>query len=162
MSIGSLYEYFRNRDAVIGALMDRHIHEAEADLLDALDPEDPRAGSLETGVRSVIDRLIAQHADHPTLHRLLVGIGMRSDPIRRRIQEAEDHLCQRLEPWLRAHPDVRHPDPRLAARIMVQGSNALVHRHVEDPGPVTNEQLATELTRLWVAYLRGDEPGGST
>ena len=99
MSIGSLYEYFRNRDAVIGALMDRHIHEAEADLLDALDPEDPRAGSLETGVRSVIDRLIAQHADHPTLHRLLVGIGMRSDPIRRRIQEAEDHLePSRTEP----------------------------------------------------------------
>lgn len=158
VSIGSLYEYFRNKDAVLGALMDRHTRDGEAALLARLDPADAAALSLESGVRGVVDELIGLHADHPALHRLLLSIGMRSPVVRARIADAEARLRTRLEAWLRVHPEVHVPNPAWAARIVVQGSNALVHRHVDNREGLPDDDLAAELTRLWVPYLRGDEP----
>ena len=152
VSIGSLYEYFRDKDAILDALIDRHVREGEAEVQAALDEVDPQK-SVEANVRHIVDVILRMHSDRPALHRRLINLGMSQPAVRRRVAEAERNVRPRLEHWLRDHPDVDHPDPALAARILAQGTNALVHLHIEDPEDLADDRLREELTRLWTAYL---------
>jgi AcrR family transcriptional regulator len=69
ISIGSLYQYFPNKDAILAELMVRHIDRgtwAEADELD-LSP-----GSLEATVRALVRDAMDNHRDDPQLLRIMI------------------------------------------------------------------------------------------
>lgn len=155
VSIGSLYEYFPNKDAILESLVDHHVNEATLRLRDALATLDSGATPLAVGVRHIVDLVLALHADRPGLHRLLVGRMLAMPAVRHRLARIERDIRGDLVGWLRAHPEVAVPDVSLAARMVVEGTDALVHRFVADPEGSTPEAFAAELTRLWVAYLRG-------
>jgi AcrR family transcriptional regulator len=155
VSIGSLYEYFPNKDAILESLVDRHVDDALDDLRRELASLPPATTPLAVGVRRLVDRMLELHADRPGLHRMLVGRVMTLPAVRRRLLEAERRVRGELVEWLRAQPEVHVPDVALAGRVIVEGTDALVHRWVEDAGGVSSEAFAAEVTRLWVGYLRG-------
>jgi AcrR family transcriptional regulator len=155
VSIGSLYEYFPNKDAILESLIDRHVQEAADQLRHELAALDPASTSLAKGVRRLVDRMLELHADRPGLHRVLVGRFMALPAVRRRLLVAERHIRDELVAWLRAQPEVAVPDLGVAVRMVVEGTDALVHRWVEEPEGTTPEAFAAEVTRLWVGYLRG-------
>src|SRR5687767_16040596 len=69
VSIGSLYQYFPNKDAILAELMVRHIDRGtwtEAEQLD-LSP-----GTLETVVRALERDAIDNHRDDPQLLRIMI------------------------------------------------------------------------------------------
>ncbi len=158
VSIGSLYEYFRDKDAILDSLVDRHVREAEAQLHAALDGIEAVPGTLAAAIEALVTAIVAMHGDRPGLHRRIVAFGVGRSSIRRRIDEAERRFAERLGTLLRRHPDVHVPDPLLAARLVATSTNALVHRHVERPDD-RDDVLVAELTRLWTGYLRGPSPG---
>lgn len=155
VSIGSLYEYFPNKDAILESLVDRHVQEAVARLRQELRALPPERTPLAVGVRRLVELMLELHADRPGLHRLFVGRVMGLPAVRRRIVASERHVRDELVAWLRAHPEVQGLDVAMAGRVVVEGTDALVHRFVEDDEGVTAEAFALELTRLWVGYLRG-------
>jgi AcrR family transcriptional regulator len=155
VSIGSLYEYFPNKDAILESLVDRHVDDAVHDLRRTLAALPPATTPLATGVRRLVDRMLELHADRPGLHRLLVGRVMTMPAVRRRLRAVERRLRDELAEWLRAQPEVVVPNVPLAVRVLVEGTDALVHRWVEDAEGTVPETFAAELTRLWVGYLRG-------
>lgn len=155
VSIGSLYEYFPNKDAILESLVDRHVREAVARLERELSRLAPERTPLPEGVRRLVEVMLELHADRPGLHRLLVGRVMAMPGVRRRLVETEARVREPVVAWLQAHPEVRVPDVGVAGRMVTQGTDALVHRFVEDDGGITPETFARELTRLWVGYLRG-------
>jgi AcrR family transcriptional regulator len=61
MSIGSLYQYFPNKDAILVALTRRHIDSATAGLVNLVSALSPEGGIGET-LRTVVDFLVEQHA----------------------------------------------------------------------------------------------------
>src|SRR5258708_24465090 len=71
VSIGSLYEYFANKDALLVALTERHVDEAERELTVELRTLAaaplPLARMIERLVRAMVDL----HARDPLLHRVL-------------------------------------------------------------------------------------------
>lgn len=155
VSIGSLYEYFPNKDAILESLVDHHVQEAVDHLRHELAALDPASTSLEAGVRRLVDAMIELHVDRPGLHRMLVGRVMSLPAVRRRLLVAEHRMRDELVTWLRAQPEVAVPNVPIAGRVIVEATDALVHRWVEDPEGTAPEALAAELTRLWVGYLRG-------
>jgi len=155
VSIGSLYEYFPNKDAILESLVDHHVHDATARLRRELAALDPAATPLAVGVRQLVELMLELHADRPGLHRALVGRMLAMPAVRRRLLEVERGIRDELVAWLRAHPEVRVPDVALAARTVVEGTDALVHRFVEDAEGTPLAAFAAEVTRLWVGYLRG-------
>lgn len=158
VSIGSLYEYFPNKDAILESLVDHHVQDATDRLRHELAALPPAATPLATGVRALVDLMIELHADRPGLHRMLVARVMGLPAVRRRLVEVEHRVRGELVAWLRAQPEVAVPDLVLAVRVIVEGTDALVHRWVEDAEGTTPEAFAAEVTRLWVGYLGAGPP----
>jgi AcrR family transcriptional regulator len=69
VSIGSLYQYFPNKESLITALMVKHSNEmivlVESKLTDFYD------STLEIGISEIVKAVIAAHAIDPRLHQVL-------------------------------------------------------------------------------------------
>ena len=68
VSIGSLYQYFPNKEAIVSALIDRHLDQQRDWLKQAAVAALGR--SLEDAARALIEGLIAAHRVEPELHRV--------------------------------------------------------------------------------------------
>jgi AcrR family transcriptional regulator len=69
VSIGSVYQYFPNKQAIFTALLDRH-HEAMARLVEATLAERADA-PFDDVVRGLVEAMVAAHAADPELHQML-------------------------------------------------------------------------------------------
>ena len=68
VSIGSLYQYFPNREAIIAALVHRHGHRIHALVTDAMQP--PPA-TLDDAITRIVHAVFAAHRLDPALHDAL-------------------------------------------------------------------------------------------
>ncbi|MBB5193380.1 AcrR family transcriptional regulator [Silvimonas terrae] len=78
VSVGSVYQYFPNKDALINALHERHVLQMETLILDALDH---LAGkTLHEAVECMIEAVHEAHLLEPELHRVLENADLLCDP----------------------------------------------------------------------------------
>lgn len=155
VSIGSLYEYFPNKDAILGRLFEAHVDEAVDALAGALEASPPEETPLRVGVRRMVVQLLELHEDQPGLQRVFLERLAVLPVVRTRVAEAERRLRGVLQAWLALHPEVAVPDVEFATRIVVEGSNALVHGFVAQDEGVSATMFVDEVARLWTGYLRG-------
>jgi AcrR family transcriptional regulator len=152
VSIGSLYEYFPNKDAILVALMERHILDGE-DAMRALMARTP-PGPLRVQVRTFVQAMIALHAQAPRLHRVLFEEAPVPAPVWRTLAAMEARMVADVERYLGIQREVRVRDRSLAARLVVQVVEDLTHRFVLHPdGAVDAEHYVDEVTALVAAYL---------
>ncbi len=164
MSIGSVYEYFRDKQAIVNALLDAHLTRGESLLAArAARVVDAPALPLPQVVSQVVEAFVALHADDPKLHRVLSSEVPLTPAIRRRVRELNERVVAVVETLLRSHPEVRVSDPSLAARLVVDTCDALSHRWLVDHAgkELPWQRLANELTRLLVNYLSATGQGSS-
>ncbi|HTQ57807.1 MAG TPA: TetR/AcrR family transcriptional regulator [Bryobacteraceae bacterium] len=69
VSIGSLYQYFPDKQAIFSALHERHIQEIDQSMQTAL--VDHASSALPDLLRAIVDAMIDAHARDPELHALL-------------------------------------------------------------------------------------------
>ncbi len=158
VSIGTLYEYFPSKDAMVLALVERHLERAEA-TLGATIAAHASSGSipaLEPLVRTLVDMMIRLHADAPRLHRVLFEEVPHPPVVRRRVRALEDRSAAALAALLPRMPDVAVDRPDVAARLVVDMLESLTHRWITDAAgaPLPAASLADELVRMVVSYLR--------
>lgn len=149
MSIGSLYQYFPNKDAIVSALTDAHV-DAGAELLAQRAAAGLPAGLTDT-LRLFVRATIDNHRSDPALHRVLFEEAPRSPALLARLREAEQRAIAGTAELLRVHPEVTAPDPVLAARITVATIESLVHRLITSP--VDAQQLEDEIVGMLAGYL---------
>jgi AcrR family transcriptional regulator len=150
LSIGSLYQYFPNKDAVLRALMDAHVEAGATLLTERLSGGLPERmdDTLRVFVRATIDN----HRDNPRLHRVLFEEAPRAPEFLTRLHELEQLTVDATAQLLERHPDV-HADCRLSARIVVATIESLVHRLITSPDPADTQQLEDEIVLLLTGYL---------
>ena len=162
VSIGSLYQYFPNKDALLAALIDAHVREGET-LLTKAAAEGITAGEgLPSVVRRLVRAMVEFHARDRALHRVLFEEAPLPRSVRRRIEEIEAQVTGLVAQYLvrAAHPPP--PDPALAAAIVVQTVEGLTHRLVVyGHDDVSVERWVEEISTLVVRYLAAPRAHGS-
>jgi AcrR family transcriptional regulator len=156
VSIGSLYQYFPNKEALVRALNDRHTHEILA-LLQARVAEVWNA-PMEVAVKALVHAMVDVHQVDPELHRVLVqatpAVGALEET--RRVEvEAEALLVK----FLRSRQAQLRPlDFQLSAFLLVHSVEALTHAAVlEYPALLNEERFVEETTRMILGYLLPDQ-----
>lgn len=154
MSIGSLYQYFPNKDAILAELLVRHIDRgpwAGAEEL-ARSP-----GSLSETVRALVRDAIDHHRDDPQLLRIMIE----EAPVSKDLIEAIDRHGKlrvgQVRDLLTRHPDVHVRDLDVAAELVVGTIEMNTHKLMAAPEPIEVERLETELVAMLTRYLSGDQ-----
>ncbi len=133
VSIGTLYQYFPNKDAILVALIERHLDEgiaAVAPLLRELIEQPP---PVRVGVERLLGALLELHRDRPGLHRVLFEEAPRPAALRRRLEDVASGATEALARYLASRAEVTADDPHLAAALVVQVMEATTHGLVIHP-----------------------------
>ncbi|HEX3520321.1 MAG TPA: TetR/AcrR family transcriptional regulator [Solirubrobacteraceae bacterium] len=156
ISVGSLYQYFPNKDAILVALTEQHLEEGTARLTPLLLEFATRPPSIEDGLRQLVGATIELHRHSPQLHRVLFEECPRPAALQKRLQQVYAAAVGAVEAWLRACPQRCTPDPRLAAELVIQVIEGVAHRLVIHPqAKQTPSRYADETVRLLLRYLLG-------
>ncbi len=159
VSVGSLYEYFPNKDAILVALVEAHVEESTAALAEVWAAVRGERLPLATVVRRFVEAMVALHARDPALHRVLFEEAPLPRRLRATLTDVEAAMATAVEGLLRAAPDVTVPDPALAARMVIQVVESLTHRLVLYAGPRPDAaRVSDEIVRLVTRYLTGTSP----
>ena len=153
ISIGSLYQYFPNKAAILAELLVQHIDRGrwtEADQLDL------SAGSLSTAVRAMVRDAIHNHRDDPKLLRIMIEEAPVSQELLDTIDRHGKVRVGQVRDLLARHPDVRMVDLDTAAELIVFTVEMNTHKVMADPRQIAIESLENELVDMVTRYLRGD------
>lgn len=154
VSVGSLYQYFPDKDAILVALAERHIQQSH-DMVSAVLDEVSEAMPLREVVWRLVDAMVAFHVHEPDLHRVLFDESPRKAPVEQFKGAREGELLARLVTLLRDHPEVAVANPTLAAALMARTVEAHTHHYVLDhTPPVDRATFTDELVRMLTSYLR--------
>lgn len=123
VGVGSLYEYFDGKDAIVRALCARHVEEVRAVIDGALARLD--GASASEAVDAFIDGLDALHAARPGLRREI----MRQLPERlgaAAVVEIDRYVEARVAGWLRARREARRVgEVEALAFVLVRAGRAV-------------------------------------
>ncbi|MFJ4623844.1 TetR/AcrR family transcriptional regulator [Streptomyces sp. NPDC088812] len=152
MSIGSLYQYFPNKDAVLAELLIRHIDRGTWTRADQLDLS---PGTLEEVARTLVRDAIDNHRDDPQLLRIMIE----EAPVSRELLDAIDRHGRdrvgQVREVLAQHPDVRVEDLDTAAELILTAVELSTHKLMADPRGISVERLENELVAMLTRYLGG-------
>src|SRR5262245_26073802 len=156
VSIGSLYQFFPGKEAVVAAVIERHTQELSQVVLNALLKVTARP--IEIGARELIAAAIDAHRVDPELHRVLAEQVPRIGRLES-IDAVERSGRALIRGYLEAHRSEIHiADLDLAAFILSTAVEALTHSAVlRRPDILADGKTGVfldEVTRLVVAYLR--------
>ncbi len=159
VSVGSLYQYFPNKESLLAELKVRHI----ADLERGLDAVMARVGDapLPVIVHAVIAANVAAHLIDPALHRVLSTEVPQLGP-----SDASTAFEQRTVARVRAlltsrRREIAVRDLDLATYLVVRTVEATIHEAVvERPNDLASGAITREVTRLLLGYLTVSSPAG--
>ena len=156
VSIGSLYQYYPNKEALVAAVVERHGQRVYRAIVDAagLAPQN----SLDDAIRRIVEAVVAAHRIDPVLHAVL-----ESEMPKLHAFDGHAATVQAISERLRALPPsaakkLRVNDIGHAASVVGEMIHALVHSVLIPPAtshmPVAD--LEQEAVTAVVAYLASD------
>lgn len=148
ISIGSLYQYFPNKESLIAALRDRHVSRMMATIESKL--KDLDNAPIEVVLPELVKANIAAHAIEPALHKVL------HEQVPRLNQaESENSMTKLLQNYLAKQCDRLTPQNLEYIVFIVERTvEALTHAAViESPELLHNRQLEQEISQMLLCYL---------
>jgi AcrR family transcriptional regulator len=155
VSIGSLYQYVPNKDALVLAVGERHFDEMRTLLHERLARTVAPAGLAET-VGDVVGKLVATHTKNPRLHAALSERVLRTGILQRRAAHLVEDIYRPLLAYVAAHPEeISVDDPEMAVFVLTHAVEATIRAFVlGDAASRDGEaRLVATLTRMIVRFL---------
>jgi AcrR family transcriptional regulator len=152
ISIGSLYQYFPNKESLMAALMEQHSNEiaelVESKLKALFD------APIEVAIPELVKAVIAAHAINPRLHQVLNEEIPRSERLQQ-MQQADERIAKLLQAYLTRWSDLIHPQNiEMTVFILSRTVESLCHSAViEYPEFVGDHHFEQEVADLLRLYL---------
>lgn len=154
VSIGTLYQYFPNKDALLVALAEQHVSDAERVLRAVMTELVLSPPPLRDCLELITCAAIEAHRHQPQLHRVLFEEAPRPPALRQRLDQTFDSACQVLASYLESRHEVRVRSPTVAAEMVVQAVEAITHGLIIHPrGGTDPNAYAREVTIMLEGYL---------
>ena len=154
VSIGSLYQYFPSKEALVAAVIARHMGE----MMEVVRSSLVRVAlmPLADAARELVRVMIDAHRIEPKLHRVLVEQIPRVGNLEH-IESIDDEAIALVRAYLEAHrSEIDVVDLDVAAFIAVTSVEALTDAAVlRRPALLDDERFRDEVVSLVVRYLRG-------
>ena len=144
VSVGSLYQYFPNKESLLAEVKRRF----DLDFTLRMTKQLGRFVQLplSEAVRAFVHFLIEIHAENPRLHNEVAAEIPDSE------QELVRHFAQN---YFESHRDeIRPIDLELATYILMEAGEALIHgTALRDPNRLVDDAFAEEVCQLFLRYL---------
>lgn len=153
VSVGSLYQYFSSKEALVMAVMERYRAEGLTDLEEGM--ARLSGTTLREALRLLIRQVLAKKAANPRLHQVLVE----QLPRMRQLQQVDPYAVRMLRlvrTYLEPHAaEVRPRDLDMAAFIIFNTVESLTHAALTGrPEYLARESYVDELCALVLGYLQ--------
>lgn len=150
VSIGSIYEYFPDKRAIVDEILNRHLARGEALFRES-------ANDLNSGpqpvdiVRVLVSGFVTLHRDDPHLHQVLSSEVALTLEQKMRVAALRANTIKRVTLALADHSD----NPHITATLLVDTADALSHRWLVDAAgtPASEKIMTNELQKMLYAYL---------
>ena len=163
VSPASIYRRFTDKDGLLREVFERFFARSIQSNETALDPEHWRCRSLEASVRALIAGMVAVYSQKRGLLRAVIAYGEQhpSAAFRRRTAELRKRSVAAIERIVLLHAgEIKHPNPERAVHFGMQLVALALKEHIVPASAksahdaLTDEELATELSRMFLGYLR--------
>jgi AcrR family transcriptional regulator len=156
IAVGSIYQYFANKEAILAALSDRYMQQLTANTLMALQ-QDVTGLDGALMVDRVIDPMIAFERCHPAFRYLQASVE-NSGALAEAAQRMDQEILATIQDLLRrVYPQLELTQSKEMARVMkalYKGISYLIHQEVEiqqTGGDV--DVLLSSMKQLMANYL---------
>jgi AcrR family transcriptional regulator len=159
VSIGSLYQYFPNKDAILSRLIGRGLDQERDTLLSLV--EQKRDLPLPELVDAVVDQLTDLYLDRSTLLRNLVVHTPRLEQLDSVVRTRTDVARFVADVLRERRSEIDPVDPDQAAFMLINAVMGVYQTWVltEPVARLSKAELKRELRRLILGYLEGDGGG---
>ncbi len=159
-SVGAFYNRFRDKDGLLYALYERYLEQATLTADDALDPERWEGASVAEILDEVVRFLVSIYRTHGGVLRVFVLRNHTDVEFRARQERLSHYVADKLVELLLARRDeITAPDPERAVGFGLTIAFSTIESAVlfgetrSGALSLSDDELAAELTRAYLAYL---------
>ena len=154
MSVGSLYQYYPNRDALLADVLARHLDGVADAVQRACDAK--RGSPVADMAGALVTAIVAAKLRNPAESRALYAVAAEHGGIEL-VARTQARSVTAIAQMLATAPDARFADPTATAvfvlNVLLGPIRALLEGHAPPAFAIT---LDVELTRLLSSYLQAD------
>jgi AcrR family transcriptional regulator len=158
VSVGSVYAYFPDKQAILLEVFERHAKEIARAIGPALDPANWRPGARRLLIRRAIHAVVDSHRLRPGLQRVLLEATLKDPAIAAVYRAFELQLLGAMERLLASlGRETRVRAPKVAAYVIYHAVEACCHQCLLLGDPIDLEALEEHLVDMVSRFvLRGD------
>ncbi|MBW2526296.1 MAG: TetR/AcrR family transcriptional regulator [Deltaproteobacteria bacterium] len=158
ISVGALYRYFSDKQAVLLELYRREITNTRQQLLDQFDITDLVAADVREIIRRTLSLAFDVYSEHAGLRRVLGEQSRKISALVELRREQETELLGAVSRILGAAAEVRLPDVELSAYLVTVFFDGLIEDYVlrqSDPPRFERDRVIDSATDLILRYALG-------
>jgi AcrR family transcriptional regulator len=154
ISIGSLYQYFPNKDAILVDLFRRHVRESTELMVGIINQALADKRPLDLLLEELVEAVLDLHLAAPGLMRVLLNDAPRADDLVELVDRGEDELADMVQTLLAQHAALQPRHAAHAAYILVHLLEGLCHEFaLHPPRDMDAATFVAELVALIRGYL---------
>jgi AcrR family transcriptional regulator len=153
VSIGSLYQYFPSKEALVAALVETHV-DRMMEVVTRILGHDTEPSDLRQSADILVCALIAAYRVDPKLHHVLCQEVPKIGDLRR-IYEFEQILADVIRKHLQSlRHQIRHQNIERAVFLLINAVPSVIRAAVENDAEGANDEaLSSDLTDMILRYL---------
>jgi AcrR family transcriptional regulator len=155
VSIGTLYQYFPNKEAIAVALLEQHIDDTDHRLHEWVGHMVVEQHSLYEALKDYVTDLLEMHSRQPRLQHILLEETPMPERVHQVLIESERQAAKTVAGLLRLYPEVRQTGLEHTCFIVVQSVESLTHRFAAHPDEqfIPRGTFVSEVVTMLLAYL---------